>query len=54
MLKLHDIGPCFLELLPAFRVTEELSEKGQSLWSISRPQDGQIGKNALRLKMEQR
>ncbi|KAK3047706.1 hypothetical protein LTR09_010964 [Extremus antarcticus] len=43
ILTFHDIGPGFLDLLPAFRVVDELSEKGNSLWSVRRGCQGEIG-----------
>lgn len=43
ILKFHSIGPSFLDLLPAFRVVDELSEKGNSLWSVLRASQGEIG-----------
>jgi hypothetical protein len=51
VLAYHNIGPAFLDLLPAFRVVDELSEKGNSLWSTHRDQDGEIGMGDLNVDL---
>lgn len=43
ILRFHNIGPNFLDLLPAFRMVDELSEKGNSLWSVLKASQGEIG-----------
>ena len=43
ILTFHGIAPSFLDLLPAFRIVDELSEKGNSLWTLRGQAQGDIG-----------
>lgn len=43
-LQRHGIGPCFIDLLFAFRNVEELSDIGQSFWSPLHPSENLYGR----------